>query len=50
MYSLSNQTKSILHGHGKNGFNGHLPANEEKGFTQTLIQQKMNYLVESLGW
>lgn len=31
-------------------FNGRLPANQEKGFTQNLIQQKINYLVESLGW
>lgn len=34
----------------KNGFNGHLSANPEKGFIQTSIQQKMIYLVESLLW
>lgn len=45
--SLSSQTKSIPHSHGgKNIY----PANQEKGFTQNLIQQKINYLVESLGW
>lgn len=46
--SLSSQTKSIPHSHG--GKKNIYPANQEKGFTQNLIQQKINYLVESLGW
>lgn len=46
--SLSSQTKRIPHSHG--GKKNIYPANQEKGFTQNLIQQKINYLVESLGW